>query len=52
MFVNNVDIFMKGVFFVCDGGYHKWIQMMNPFKHALDRETIFGLNGWKVFAKM
>ena len=25
---------MKGVYYICDGGYHKWTCMINPMKHT------------------
>jgi len=25
---------MKGVFLLCDGGYHKWLQLQCPLKHT------------------
>ena len=28
---------MTGVWLLCDGGYHKWLCMMNPMKHASSR---------------
>ena len=38
VFVNGVLVKMKGVYYLCDGGYHKWLCMMNPMKHTSVRE--------------
>jgi hypothetical protein len=29
---------MRGVYYLCDGGYHKWTCMMNPMKHTSSRD--------------
>ena len=35
--INGELVKMKGVYYLCDGGYHKWLCMMNPMKHTSDR---------------
>jgi hypothetical protein len=34
VYVNGVLKPMKGVYYICDGGYHKWTCMINPMKHT------------------
>ena len=33
----NIVISETGVWLLCDGGYHKWLCMMNPMKHTASR---------------
>ena len=37
VYVNGVLKPVKGVYYICDGGYHKWTCMMNPMKHTAIR---------------
>ena len=34
VFIDGVLKPMKGVYYICDGGYHKWTCMINPMKHT------------------
>ena len=35
MFINGVLKRVKGVYYLCDGGYHRWSCMINPIKHTI-----------------
>jgi hypothetical protein len=37
MFINGVLKRVKGVYYLCDGGYHRWSCMINPIKHTISR---------------
>lgn len=37
VFIDGALTRMKGVYYLCDGGYHKWNCMMNPIKHTSSR---------------
>ena len=37
VFIDGALTRMKGVYYLCDGGYHKWNCMMNPMKHTSSR---------------
>ena len=37
IFVNGSIKSVTGVYYLCDGGYHKWTCMMNPLKHTSTR---------------
>ena len=37
VFMDGVLKPMKGVYYICDGGYHKWTCMINPMKHTIVR---------------
>ena len=34
VYVNGVLKPIKGVYYIRDGGYHKWTCMINPMKHT------------------
>ena len=38
VFINGVLTPQTGVYFICDGGYHRWSCMINPLKHTATRE--------------
>jgi hypothetical protein len=38
LYVDGVLTIQKGVYYLCDGGYHNWGCMMNPMKHTSLRE--------------
>jgi Plant transposon protein len=37
VFIDGALTKKKGVYYLCDGGYHKWHCMMNPLKHTSSR---------------
>ena len=37
IFVKGVLTTVKGVYYICDGGYHRWSCMINPIKHTISR---------------
>lgn len=36
--IDGVLVKRTGVYYLCDGGYHKWCCMMNPMKHTSSRD--------------
>lgn len=38
VFIDGVLTPQRGVYYICDGGYHKWTCMMNPLKHTGTRD--------------
>ena len=38
VFVEGTLVKKKGVYYLCDGGYHKWTCMINPMKHTSCRD--------------
>lgn len=38
LYIDGVLTKQKGVYYLCDGGYHKWSCMINPMKHTTQRE--------------
>ena len=38
VFVDGSLVKRKGVYYLCDGGYHKWTCMINPMKHTSNRD--------------
>ena len=37
LFVIEDKVRMKGVYYLCDGGYHRWTCMIPPFRHTSSR---------------
>ena len=37
IFINGISKSVKGVYYICDGGYHRWSCMINPIKHTIPR---------------
>ena len=37
---NGVEVMLKGLYLICDNGYHKWRCMQNPVKWSTDENVI------------
>jgi hypothetical protein len=38
LYIDGLLTVQKGVWLLCDGGYHKWVSMINPMKHTSERQ--------------